>query len=69
MLNKIPMPLILIPIALLGTGGGSVGNDSLEAPKRPRSAAQIAAFEKARAKHTNNLTKISENVEKRLRKR
>ena len=29
--------------------------DSLEAPRRPRSAAQIAAFEKARAKRMENM--------------
>ena len=47
----------------------SVGNDSLEAPKRPRSAAHIAVFKKTRAKRAENLSKLSENVEKRLRKR
>ncbi len=64
MSNKTPMPLILIPIALLGTGRFFVGNDSLDAPKRPRSASQIAAFGKARAKRAENLSKLSKNVEK-----
>jgi len=44
-------------------GAVYVGNDSLEAPKRPLSAAQIAAFEKTRAKPAENLLKLSENVE------
>ena len=35
--------------SVVGDGAVCVGTDSLEAPKRPRSAAQIAAFEKARA--------------------
>jgi len=34
-----------------------LGDDSFEAPKRPRTAAQIAAFEKARAKRVENLAK------------
>ena len=34
--------------------------DSLEAPKRPRSAAQLAAFERARAKRAENLKKKNE---------
>ena len=34
-----------------------VGDVGFEAPKRPRSAAQIAAFEKARAKRAENLAK------------
>ena len=34
-----------------------VGDDGFEAPKRPRTAAQIAAFEKARAKRAENLAK------------
>ncbi len=55
--------------SVVGDGTVSVGNDSLEAPKRPLSAAQIAAFERARAKRAENLSKLSENVEKRLRKR
>ena len=33
--------------------------DGFEAPKRPRTAAQIAAFEKARAKRAENITKKS----------
>ncbi len=41
--------------SVVGDGAVSMGNDSLEAPKRPRSAAQIAAFEKARAKRAENL--------------
>ncbi len=55
--------------SVVGDGEVSVGNDSLEAPKRPRSAAQIAAFEKARAKHADNLSKLSENVEKKTTKK
>jgi hypothetical protein len=55
--------------SVVGDGAVSVGKDSLEAAKKPRSAAQIAAFEKARAKRAENLSKLSENVEKRLRKR
>lgn len=54
--------------SVVGDGEVSVGNDSLEAPKRPRSAAQIAAFEKARAKRAENLSKLSENVEKTTKK-
>jgi hypothetical protein len=34
-----------------------VGDASFEAPKRPRTATQIAAFEKARAKRDENLAK------------
>ena len=34
-----------------------VGDAGFEAPKRPRTAAQIAAFEKARAKRAENLAK------------
>jgi hypothetical protein len=34
-----------------------VGDVGFEAPKRPRTAAQIAAFEKARAKRAENLAK------------
>ena len=34
-----------------------VGDADFEAPKRPRTAAQIAAFEKARAKRAENLAK------------
>ena len=37
-----------------GDGDAPMGN-SLEAPRRPRSAAQIAAFEKARAKRMENM--------------
>ncbi len=33
--------------------------DGFEAPKRPRTAAQIAAFEKTRAKRAENITKKS----------
>ena len=55
--------------SVVGDRAVSVGNDSLEAPKRPRSAARIAAFEKARANQAEKLSKLSENVEKRLRKR
>ena len=55
--------------SVVGGGDVSVGKDSgLEAPKRPRSAAQIAAFEKARAKRAENLSKLSENVEKATKK-
>ena len=50
--------------SVVGDGEDSVGNDSLEAPKRPRSASQIAAFEKAKAKRAENLSKLSENIEK-----
>ena len=47
------LPTALIPIdAALGI---SVGNSELEAPRKPRSAAQIAAFEKARAKRAENM--------------
>ena len=49
---------------VVGDGAVSVGNDSREAPKRPRSAAQIAAFKKARANRAENNSKLSENVEK-----
>ncbi len=45
----------------VGSGEVSVGNKSLEPPKRPWSNAQIAAFEKARAKRTENLSKLEEN--------
>ena len=37
-----------------GTGDCEAPDESLEAPKRPRSAAQIAAFERARAKRDEN---------------
>ena len=66
--EQMEMPLILVPIALLGSSEVSVGNDSLEAPKRPRSAAQIAAFEKARAKRAENLSKLAGNDEKSSKK-
>ena len=36
-----------------------VGDAGFEAPKRPRTAAQIAAFEKAQAKRAENLAKKS----------
>lgn len=54
--------------SVVGGGEVSVGNDSLEAPKRPRSAAQIAAFEKARAKRAENLSKLAGNDEKSSKK-
>ena len=41
-----------------GEGGGSPPGDAgFEAPKRPRTAAQIAAFERARATRAANLAK------------
>ena len=55
--------------SVVGDGAVYVGNDGLEAPERPRSGAQIAAFEKARAKRAENLSKLSENVEKKARKK
>ena len=65
MSNTMPMPLLLTPIAT----EVSMGNDSLEAPKRPRSKAPIIAFEKARANIAENLSKRTENNdEKRLQK-
>jgi len=55
--------------SVVGGGDVYVGTDSgLEAPKRPRTATQIAAFEKARAKRAENLLKLSENVEKATKK-
>ncbi len=47
--------------SVVGGGEVSVGNSSLEVPKRPRSAAQIAAFEKTRARSAENLSKLAKN--------
>ena len=48
----------------LRSGKVHMGNDSLEASKRPRSAAQIAAFEKARAKRAENVAKLAKKTQK-----
>ena len=45
-----------------GSSEVSVGNSELEAPRKPRSAAQIAAFAKARAKRAENMA--SKNIGK-----
>ena len=43
-----------------GEGGGyPPGDAGFEAPKKPRTTTQIAAFEKARAKRNENLAKKS----------
>ena len=55
--------------SVVGDGAISVGNDSLEAPKWPRPAVQIPAFEKARAKRADffrNSRKTSKKTTKKV---
>ena len=51
------MPLYIVPIALLRIGKHLWETLVSKPLKRPRTAAQIAIFEKARAKRAENLAK------------